>query len=96
MKSFSVVSARTVSVNGDWSDIEEDTEDLSSNCAGTTTKAERKAIRKLRVLALALPVVPDATIAPVAQLELLSPILFTIQISFVVHTSDETMRFEQA
>ena len=42
MKSFSVGSAGTVSVNGDWSDIEEDTEDMSSNWAATTKKSRRE------------------------------------------------------
>ena len=53
MKSFSVGSAETVSVNG-------------------TTEAEGKASRKLGVLALTLAVVSDATVAPVAQHELIS------------------------
>ena len=45
---------------------------MSSNWAATTTKAEGKASRKLGVLALALAVVSDATVAPVAQHELIS------------------------
>jgi hypothetical protein len=40
-------SAGTVSINGYCSDIEEDMEDMSSNCAATTTKAEVQASHKL-------------------------------------------------
>ena len=49
MKSFSVSSAGTITrVNGDFSDIEEEIEDMSSYCAATTTtKAEGKASRNL-------------------------------------------------
>jgi hypothetical protein len=48
-------------------------EDMSSNCAATTTKAEVQASHKLWVcFAFALPVVSKATVEPLAQHELLS------------------------